>query len=243
MQLMLHCCIDGRMGLMSLPLPVLLVCFLPMSCLAWATPRMDPLSVAAQVGAVVSASAELYEDVELASVGHSHGLLLLCGSMVCRELNVMREAFAGEAEDLEETRLGTRRLRRPLNALLRVLTSKILAMTLALGGLMAAFLEVFRDFRPGGHHGAVFLATNELCELLEESGVAKGRVLKAVENRKFRLFLLLNATIFASIETVRDFLSVSAIKLGAHHGVLWLALSQMLRCIGMLRSEYKEKEA
>lgn len=221
---------------------LLLACLLPAICLAWASPRrIDPISAAAHVGAVVSASAELYEDLEGAAIGHGHGLLLLCGSRVCRELNVMREAFAGEAEDLEDTRLGTTipSLRRPLNALIRLLTCATVSITLALGGLMAAFLEVFRDARPGGHHGAVFLATNELCELLEESRIAKGRLLKVVENRRLRLFLLVNATIFAVVETIRDF----SPKLGAHHGVLWLALSQTMRCVGMLRSEYKEKEA
>lgn len=77
---------------------LLLLCLLPSPCLAWAAaPRIDWISASAHVGAVVSASAELREDVE--SIGHGHGMLLLCGSKLCRELNVMRGAFAGEAED------------------------------------------------------------------------------------------------------------------------------------------------
>lgn len=226
---------------------LLLVCLLMLSspCLAWASPRIDPWSAAAHVGAVVSASAELAEDVE-SSVGHGHGMLLLCGSKLCRELNVLREAFAGEAEDLEQTRLGMTVLRKPLNAMLRVLTSTTVTCALAFSGLWAAMLEVLEDSRPGGHHGAVFFAMNELCELLEESGIAKGRLLKVCENFKFRLFLLLNAALFALVETVRDFRMAGTTKLGAHHGVLWLALAKTFRVIGSLRSEakeYKEKEA
>lgn len=225
----------------------LLVCLLPRSCLAWAASsfsRIDPWSAAAHVGAVVSASAELREDVE--SVGHGHGMLLLCGSKLCRELNIMRGAFAGEAQDLEETKLGTTIFRKPLDAMLRVLTSTTFTCALAFGGLMAALLEVFKDSRPGGHHGAVFLAMNELCELLEESGVAKGKFLRVCENVKFRLFLLLNATLYALVETIRDLRLVGTTKLGAHHGVLLLAISKTFKVIGALRSEakeYKEKEA
>lgn len=202
---------------------------------------MDPLSTAAHVGAVVSAGFELREDVE--GIGHGHGMLLLCGSKLCRELNVMREAFAGEAEDLEETKLGTTFFRKPLNFLLNILTSTTVTVALAFGGLMAAMLEVVKDSRPGGHHGAVFYAINELCELLEYSGVAKGRLLRVCENVKFRLFLLLNATLYSLIETIRD---AKMAKIGAHHGVLWLAISKLFKVIGALRSEareYKEKEA
>ena len=225
-------------------LMLLLATIFPMCCLAWASPRIDPWSAAAHVGAVVSASAELREDVEY--IGHGHGMLLLCGSRLCRELNVMREAFAGEAEDVEQTKLGSTLLRKPLNAVLKVLTSTALTCALALGGLMAALLEVFRDTRPGGHHGAVFFAMNELCELLAESGVAKGRLLKACENVKFRLFLLLNATLYALVETIGDVKLLGTPNLGAHHGVLWLAIAKTFRVIGALRSErkeYKEKEA
>ena len=224
---------------------LLLLCLLPVLCFAFATPKIDPLSLTAHVGAIVSASAELREDVE--GIGHGHGMLLLCGSKLCRELNIMREAFAGEAEDLEETKLGTKALfQRPLNLLLKVLTSTTVTVTLAFGGLMAAMLEVVKDSRPGGHHGAVFYAINELCELLEASGVAKGRLRRLCENVKFRLFLLLNATLYSMIETVWDIKAVGRTKLGAHHGVLWLAIAKLFKVIGALRSEaheYKEKEA
>lgn len=222
----------------------LLLCLLPVLCFAFAAPRIDPLSLTAHVGAIVSASAELREDVE--GIGHSHGMLLLCGSKLCRELNIMREAFAGEAEDLEGTKLATTVFRRPLNLLLKILTSTTVTVTLAFGGLMAALLEVIKDSRPGGHHGAVFYAINELCELLEASGVAKGRLRQVCKNVKFRLFLLLNATLYSMIETVLDVKAVGRTKLGAHHGVLWLAIAKLFKVIGALRTEaqeYKEKEA
>lgn len=222
---------------------LLLLCLLPSRCMGWA-PRIDPWSAAAHIGAIVSSSAEVVEDFE--SIGHGHGMLLLCGSRICRELNVMREGFAGEAEDLEKTRLGATPWRKPLHAMLRVLTSTTVTCALATGGLVAALLEVIQDSRPGGHHGAVFFAMNELCELLEESRIAKGRLLKVCENVQFRLFLLLNATLFALVETIRDIRMAGTTKLGAHHGVLWLALARTFRVIGSLRSEakeYKEKDA
>lgn len=217
---------------------------LPTPCVvAWsasATPtRLDVLGFGAHVGAAVSAGAEIFEDAEAASVGHGHGMLLLCGSRLCRELNVLREAVAGEVEDLERTKLGTM-LRGPFHAMLRLLSSTAFVVGLALAGLVAAFLEVLEDASPGGHHGAVFLAVNELFELLEASRVAKGRFLHVIENRVLRLALVSSAALFALTETLQ---SIGTKKLGAHHGVLLLAVSKMLRCIGLVRDQMKEKEA
>jgi hypothetical protein len=193
------------------------------------------MSVGAHVGTVVSASAEIREDV--GTIGSAHGMLLLCGSHICKELNSVRSTFVAQDKELEKTTLGMTKLQKPLNALLNVLTSKTVTVGLALGGLTAALMEVFRDTRPGGHHGAVFLAMNSLCDLLEQSRVAKGRLLKVCENVKLRLFLLINATIYSSMETIRDFKLVGTPKLGAHRGVLWLALSKTFKVILKLLKE------
>lgn len=198
------------------------------------TRNVDMINLGAHVGAVVAATAEIVEDVE--SIGHGHGMLLLCGSRLCRELNVLREAAAGEIEDIEKTRL-YKMTRAPLRFALRLLSSTLVTVTLALAGLGAAFLEVMEDSSPGGHHGAVFLAVNELLELLEASRVAQGRLLRVIENQVLRLFLVVSATLFAAIET---FQSVG--KVGAHHGVLLLSVSKTFRCIGLLRGRLKEKE-
>lgn len=228
-----HSFITTRIG--ELLSTLLLLCLLSSSCLA----RIDVMSVGAHVGSVVSATSEIRQDAQ--SIGHAHGMLLLCGSHLCKELNGLRGALAGEAEDVEETKVGTTKLRKPLDALINVLTSTALIGVLAFGGLLAALMEVIRDSRPGGHHGAVFLAINDLCSYLEESGVAKGRLLQVCENYTFRLFLLLNATIYSAMETIRDFKMIGTPKLGAHHGVLWLALSKTFKCIEKLESEYAKE--
>ena len=127
--------------------------------------------------------------------------------------------------------------RKIFSIILRFLGSQIFTVGLSLAALSAATLEVMEDARPGGHHGAVFLAVNELLELLAASGLARGRFLKAIENHAFRLVLVASATILAAIEAAG-----SVGKFGAHHGVLVLGLSKTLRCIGLLRDELKEKE-
>jgi hypothetical protein len=151
----------------------------------------------------------------------------------------MREAVAEEAEGIKETRVGIM-LRRPIRKLVRLLSSKVFIVILALGGLAAAIMEVVEDVRPGGHHGAAFLAVNELLELLTESRIARGRLLLVIEKQGLRLLLVSGATLLAGIETVR---TMGGDGLGAHHGVLWLAASKTLRCVGLLRGRLKDKVA
>jgi hypothetical protein len=199
-------------------------------------PSLDLVSVGANVGALVSASVELVEDVE--SIGHSHGMLLLSGSRLCRELNVLREAVEGESEDLKGVAKWVRLPRKPFSLMFRLLASPLLSISLALAGLAAAMVEVFEDVRPGGHHGAALFAINELLELLVISRVVRpGRIRDVVENRVLRLSLLSGAAAMALIETVGSFG-----KTGAHHGVLLLAVSKLLRTVGLLRDRTKEKE-
>jgi hypothetical protein len=197
------------------------------------------LSFGAHVGAAVAAAAEIREDVageSKSAVGHGHGMLSLVGSRLCRELYVLRESIAEEMEDnLERRGLSKRLWQVPLHTVLRVLTSTVFTATLAIAGLWAALLEVMEDSRPGGHHGAVFLAVNELLELLQASRVARGRFLRVIENQVLRLFLVSGASLFATMETVRSF-----DKVGAHHGVLVLAVSKTLRTIGLLQGRLKE---
>lgn len=207
-----------------------------MGLAATSTPRLDKLSLVTHAGAVISAGVEVMEDFE--SVGHGHGLLLIAGSKLCREMNVIREAVVEEGEDVERTMGQSPALKCILHPLLTVLGSSLICVFLAMAGLAAAVMEVMEDSRPGGHHGLIFLAGNELLEMLEQAKIARGKFLRAIENRILRLFLLLSATVFASIETIR---SVET-GLGAHHGVLMLGLSKTLRCVGLLRSTLKEEK-
>jgi len=113
-------------------------------------------------------------------------------------------------------------------------------MALTLGALAAATVEVFEDAIPGGEHGAILLATNELLELLEAAKVlpTAGVVATVLKNCVFRLFLNAGALAFALYET---FESITHRKLGGHHGVALLAFMKTLRTIGLVRTQFKEK--
>jgi len=224
---------------------------LPLSTAAWGMmPRsLDAaVSVGTHAGAAISAGAEVMDDFE--SVGHGHGMLLLCASKLCRELNVVREAVAGELEDVaviassSKQSPRTKLLLHPIHQLLRLLTHQYFTISLALAGLTAAMMEVLKDITPGGHHGAVLLATNELFELLEASRIARrgSLLLKVVGNQILRLVVVAGATALALLETVVEYSAEKGgSSLGAHHGVLIFGLSKTLRCIGLLRSRFNNK--
>lgn len=207
---------------------------------SWGIPlkRVDLVGLGTHVGAAVCAGAELVEDFE--HVGHGHGVALLACSKLCREINVMREAAVGEVEDLEELRPASpiAKLLWPLAVAFRLLTTNLVATALAIGALAAAAVEVLEDSRPGGHHGAVLLATEELLELLEASKIARGRVLRAIKNNLLRLTIVSGAMVVALIHTVRS----AGSGLGAHHGVAVLAISKTMRVLGLLREQFKQKK-
>jgi hypothetical protein len=98
-----------------------------------------------------------------------------------------------------------------------------MAISLAVAALAAALVEVFEDISPGGHHGAVLLAINELLEILETARLVKGQLLlNIMKNQLLRLAILGGATAFAFVEALS---SVGSKRIGAHHGVLLLASS------------------
>jgi hypothetical protein len=206
-------------------LQLLLVSFvlLPTYTAAWTMPRFrfDLVSTSSHIGASVCAIAELRED--FTSIGHGHGILLLGGSKICREVNVLREAMAQEAEELEDAVSTRKVLVKPLSTLVGLLASKFMAISLAVAALAAALVEVFEDISPGGHHGAVLLAINELLEILETARLVKGQLLlNIMKNQLLRLAILGGATAFAFVEALS---SVGSKRIGAHHGVLLLASS------------------
>jgi len=192
------------------------------------------------VGAAVCACFEVAEDLE--HVGHGHGMVLLTTSRLCRETNVLREAALSQAEKIEESSLKMAgriqaAVKKSWKFLLRKLSSTAATMALSLGALAAALNEVFEDVTPGGHHGALLLAVNELLEILESSNIVKGRVLTWMKKRVLRLSLLLGAFVCALLETVT---TISEFKLYAHYGVLVLAFSRSLRVIGLMMEETEE---
>lgn len=97
--------------------------------------------------------------------------------------------------------------------------------------VFAASVEVVEDVAPGGHHGAVLLALNELLEIGESisANVLKRSWLQEVfENRILRIAILLGAACLAALET---FSSVAGKRIGAHYGVAVLSL---LKVAGLL---------
>lgn len=102
------------------------------------------------------AGAEALEDLEMTTVGHRHGVMLLCASKLCRELNIVREAVVEQIEDLErEGEVALKGLAlKVVHAILHVLSSTKVVVLMALAALAAAFLEAIEDVSPGGHHGA-----------------------------------------------------------------------------------------
>lgn len=189
-------------------------------------PRIDVLGLSAHAAATVGASFEFLEDIS--GIGHRHGLCLLLGSKICREINMLRENTVGAAEATGVVQLA--------GAAWKVLTSKVAAATLSSLALFAAVMEVMEDLSPGGHHGAVLLATNELFELLGTSGVVSGRVQEFLEGRTLRLALLLGAVAAALIEVLGP-----GARLGAHHGVAVLAIAKVIQTVGMLRDQWRVK--
>jgi len=212
-----------------------LLLFLLGSLTAVAAFGVDVLGLSTNVAAAVSASAEIFEDIE--SVGHGHGMLLLTASKLCRELNVLREAAADEFENnLERSKRRSTKslLQRPFSVLVAIFTNHLLVWTLAVGALAAAWVEVVQDSKPGGHHGAVLLALNELLELRQEA--RRPIVFKFLHRTAFRLFLVSGAAAVALVET----LLAAENKVGAHHGVLILGICKSMRCIGLIRKDRRE---
>ena len=92
------------------------------------------------------------------------------------------------------------------------------------------------DFRPGGHHGSVLLALNELIELREEAGTPA--LIPFFRRASVRLAIVSGAVVLALWETIMA--EVSKQSLGAHHSVLFLGIARVLRCIGLARKDRME---
>lgn len=195
------------------------------------------LGISSHVGAAVTAVVELGEDLE--SIGHGHGMLLLVGSRLAREFNVLRSVVVEEVEELSHLQKN-KWWRWPLEPFFfigHVLSTKVIATLLACAALGAAAIEVIEDTRPGGHHGAVLLAINELWELIELAHIVPKRWRFLLHQHLLRLALVSGALVVAVIETVEE------TKLGAvggHHGVAMYAFAKILRVVALMRTEIRE---
>jgi len=150
------------------------------------------VTASTHLGAVVCAGFEVAEDV--ATIRHGHGMLLLAASKLCSEVDGLREEIVEDVEAVKEkmkelplrkkaASFALRKIGWAINVLLRVLTSKVVAAALATGALLAAFGEVWGDLSPGGHHGMLLLATNELIEVSEKANFIKGPLKKMGQER------------------------------------------------------------
>lgn len=196
--------------------------------------------MSSHIGAAIAAGAELAEDVEaiFEKAHHGHGMLLLVGSKLCREVNTLRESAV---ETVEASEGCVSAFERFASAVWRLLTSRIAASVLAIGALTAAALEVIEDVSPGGHHGAVLLAFNELFELIEGTRLPLGQLRAVLENHLLRVSFNVGAFVFAGIETVSA-LRADGFKLGGHHGVALLALSKLFKTLGPAFAQVTAKE-
>ncbi|KAL3914666.1 MAG: hypothetical protein SGILL_006012 [Bacillariaceae sp.] len=213
------------------------VLFLPVVCTHAFS--LDVLSLTTNAAAAISAGAEVLEDFE--HVGHGHGLLLLTGSRLCREMNVFRESMADESGELKQMSGLKKSVKKPISMFLHIITNHLFVKLLSIGALLAAWVEVVEDARPGGHHGGVLLALNELIELREEAG--SKAFISFIRKPAFRLALVSGAVVMALWETISA--SMTKKSLGAHHGVLFLGIAKTLRCVGLVRKdrdEVKEKK-
>uniref|UniRef100_A0A7S4HCM3 Uncharacterized protein n=1 Tax=Prymnesium polylepis TaxID=72548 RepID=A0A7S4HCM3_9EUKA len=200
-------------------------------------PRIDVLGVSSHVAAAVGAMFEIAEDLE--GIGHGHGVGLLVVSKLAREGNLIRESAVETVESAEAASI----VKRFAGMLWKLLTAKLFAATLCALALFAAGLEVLEDLSPGGHHGAVLLALNELIELLVSSGLLIGKIGSVVkmvlDNTLLKLAIVGGATAVALVEVF----SSGQLRLGGHHSVAILAVLKTLRCVGMLRDAAQgEKE-
>ena len=95
-----------------------------------------------------------------------------------------------------------------------------------------------------GHHGAMFLAMNELFELFVQSKLLKttipgGTVLQTIfKNTIVKLMLCSAALLAALCEIVRS----GQVHFKGHHGVAILALMKVTRCSSLVRDAWQQKQ-
>jgi hypothetical protein len=223
------------------------------------------VGIVSHVGAAITALAELGNDV--ASIGHGHGMLLLVASRLARECNGIRAALVEELEELAHVKLHRtvsgndddeeeswwwKWVMNTCGVIGCLLSTQNVASVLAMASLASAALEVIEDAKPGGHHGAVLLAMNELWELMELSDIvpASWRCV-LFQQHLLRLCIVSGALVVAVMEVYEDLFPSSNTlittnsmvpNMGAHHGVAIVAMAKILGVIALMRTEVREIE-
>jgi hypothetical protein len=202
--------------------------------------RSHRLDVAAHITVALCAGAELWEDAY--SLGHHHGVALLCLSKFCRELNTLTSE-ASDASDASESVEAAARMEEGGSAVeaiggrfWSVVKSPRFHTSLAMLAMFAALTEVLEDVADlGGHHGAVLLALVDLQEVLAQQWHAIRETLPAalqlpvslaLESAALRVFLLVGALVGSVFDVVASSMH-GAHRVGAHHGVAVLSISKL----------------
>jgi len=163
------------------------------------------------------------------TIGHAHGLAFLAFVKLLplfSELQTQVEEINESVEKIGEIEW------RLLTVLRRMLLSPLLSMAASVFAVIASAVEIFKDVMPGGHHGMVFLALSNF-----QSQFRRFRRIKSEKGKSFhktadnafvsgmKHIVPIAAALFGSYELYND------LKPGAHHGVVLMALSEVVENI------------
>jgi len=202
------------------------------------------------------------------NIGHAHGMLLLSLIRLSRSIAIFQTQADEFAEATEEMRMSSRNKNNKQdgkgnkkNKFLTMIGRFVISRNVSIGACvvasLAAFLEIYDDLKPGGHHGAVFLALSELnyqinrgYSMTHEKDNEKKEKKSATTNNTSSLLasimtqkrkyvgplIFLSAAIFAATEMYEDLL-----KPGAHHAVGLLAVAELAENISLFRGKEKKE--
>ena len=170
-------------------------------------------------------------------MGRAHGVLILAVIRLFRSAAILQTEIGEVGEDLEKMGLDEEALTKgPVRVLQRLghfLVSPLVSITACIVAVVACFVEIYDDLKPGTHHGAALLALSELSYQLrrfwqvskvDERAAFVHKVPKRTFMRRIPIGMMvgLAAAMYAAIELIDD------LKPGAHHGVALLAFAEMV---------------
>ena len=217
--------------------------------------QLIPIGVAIIIGSfsILEIIESLREETER-YFGHAHGILILSLIRLFRSVAILQtevvefeeaaEKLFNQSEDDErESDKKKKRRSSSLSTIIgKFIVSRKVSIAACIMASIASLVEVYDDLKPGGHHGAVFLAFSELNYQLnrchdirtpskrKEDADNKNRISKSTSSsltwkRFIGPTLFIAAAVFAAYELYED------IKPGAHHAVAVLALAELVENI------------
>jgi hypothetical protein len=214
--------------------------------------QLVPIGVALIIGSfsILEILESLREETER-YFGHAHGILILSLIRLFRSIAILQtnvvefeeateklfnknEDDDEEDEKEEETK---KKKRLSLSSLIgKFIVSRRVSIIACIMASIASLVEVYDDLKPGGHHGAVFLALSELNYQLNRCHdirtpitIKNGKTNQPSSLLTWKRFvgptLFVAAAVFAAYELYED------LKPGAHHAVAVLALAELVENI------------